>query len=148
MDYTPTLSIPMVLSFHIRGGKHFIYSKYDFLRPDGVLVWCHNRACKEPLTRRAHSKHVYKCGECHSTCTTLLVKMDQTTLLGHITVVKTPYPQPQYPVEWSWPELVKAAWEKKPIMAAMNPPAPSDLMQPDGMTCLISLPAGYSIPII
>ena len=83
-------------------GKHFIYSKYNFLRPGGVLVWCHNRACKEPLTRRAHSKHVYyKCGECHSTCTTLLVKMDQTTLLGHITVVKTSYPQPQYPVEWS-----------------------------------------------
>ena len=35
-----------------QGGKHFIYSKYNFSRPGGALVWCHNSVRK--LEHRSH----------------------------------------------------------------------------------------------
>lgn len=98
-----------------QGGKHYSYSKYNSSRPGGALVLCHNRACTEPVIGRAQKgqrSHLveFKCPQCRSSCITPNVTTNQHTTLGRHAIVKTPYPLPQYPAEWTWPEDFKKSW--------------------------------------
>ena len=81
---------------------HTLYSKFSFEQPGGEIVLCHRR-CGQPLKSRLDvktNKVAILCPGCGSKCKVPKVVSDRTTVLGRRGIVKSAYPQTQFPTEW------------------------------------------------
>jgi hypothetical protein len=87
-----------------RAGAHTLYTTFKRSEPEGRLVICH-RSCKAAVASKVRKNNVrFTCTACGSKCTTEKYTSNKGTLLGHYGLVKTAFPQEQYPTEWELPK--------------------------------------------
>jgi len=101
---------------------HTLYTKFLTSEPQGMLVICHRNCGAEVLAKPKKNKVNYTCMGCGSTTKTTLFKSDKTTILGYRGLTKTPFPQEQYPTEWTLPKATLKALGKHLSVDSALPP--------------------------
>jgi hypothetical protein len=110
-EYRPVLSQ--------RDDGHVLYSMWSYGKPKGMVVICH-RMCRQNIKFKASGGFVrHTCQGCNSVCFTPEFLTDRTTVLGRRVILKTAFPQEQYPTEW---ELPKSA-PTNPPRTTVQPPS-------------------------
>jgi len=84
---------------------HTLYTKFDVKEPNGQLVLCH-RMCGSEMRAKPGKENVrFTCYKCMSRCSVPRLEPDLRTYLGRRDLIRTAYPQAQFPTEWELPKL-------------------------------------------
>lgn len=109
-------------------GVHTLYTTFKISEPDGKLVICH-RSCGAAIKAKVRKNNVrFTCSACGSTCSTQKFTSNKATLLGHYGLVKTAFPQEQYPTEWALPTPIDGGQgfvAMETNISAVNSPHPN-----------------------
>ena len=109
-----------------KGVGHVLYTKWTMQEPMGAILMC-NKTCKQVLDYSQGDTNIrYHCPACKMRCYIPLFPSDRTTALGRAGLVKTVFPQPQYPAQW----VAEGTWSVLPYKALISHYTPPPILPP------------------
>ena len=121
---------------------HTLYTRFLLSEPKGMLVRCHNNCGQECKNRTSGNNRRFICMLCGSRTSIRRDDLDTSTVLGRKFLVETPFPQAQYPTQWTLATADDAPTAQKST-------APAHLQVPAMTIRTISLPtpsSGSAVP--
>jgi hypothetical protein len=86
-----------------QGNDHMLYTGYDPMEPQGMLIKCHQGCGVENrIWKPRPATYKIICRKCGSTCSINKHVLEDNTFLGSRGLLKIPFPQKQAPTEWTF----------------------------------------------